>query len=611
MRQTVKYLWLLFLTAGTVSLAAQDVSRILRKDSTSNFWKGILTGPPLAFQGNFGVNVRSYSAFDVSNRQTPLTTAMFANATVQSYRITIPFSFIINNLDQISHPFTKDYFQNYFGNQRDRLTRFGVSPYYKWAKVHLGHRYMNFSDFTLANHNFFGAGVELNPGRLRVSAMAGRLSRAEPQNLALNRPNLPVYERMGWGFKIGYGRGVDYIDAIVFKAKDDPASIALQRDSNTVVLPGENLILGFKGQKQLFKGLHLEFEGARSALTRNVEDERSASQSFFLYNTGVFRQRTSTSFSNAIAAGLRYQFKTYRVGFGYQRIDPRYRSFGAYFFNDDFENLSLQFSGAFKRTFSLSAQAGLQRNNLDNSKPAAFRRLIGSLHAQYNVKTWNFGLNYSNFSSRVDYVLDPEADSLDVVLVSSEASVNLSKTIAKKGGMTQVFMLTGGVQSVNPNIKTPAGGDMTAMYFGNFAWTLHSPTRWQYNLSLDYNRNSLGGMTQNRYGAGARIGKALFENRLDAGIGSQYYRTSGEEGLSDATLLNHFARLQWRVTRRQNLQTQWSLVQNRRKTETETRRFSEVIGTVGYNVQFGYQPFKQTPPEKQTDKKKAPAPIKK
>lgn len=604
MGQMAKYLWLLVLTAGSVSLAAQDVSRMMRKDSSSNFWKGILVGPPFALQGNFGVNLRSYSAFDVNNRQTPFTTTIFANTTVQSYRITIPFSFIINNLDQVSHPFTKDYFSNYFTNQRDRLTRIGISPYYKWARVHLGHRYMNFSDYTLANHNFLGAGVELNPGRLRFSAMAGRLSKAEPQNLALNRPNLPVYERQGWGFKIGYGRGIDYIDAIVFKAKDDPASIALQRDSNSVVLPGENLILGIKGQKQLFKGLNLEFEGARSAITRNVEDDRAAEKPFFLYNTGIFRQRTSTTFSNAVSAGLRYQIKTYRVGFGYQRIDPRYRSFGAYFFNEDFENLTLHFSGAFKRSLSVYAQGGLQRNNLDNSKPAAFRRLIGNLNLQYNRQTWNFGLNYSNFSSKVDYVLDPGADSLDVVLVSSEATANISKTIAKKGGMSQVYMLTGGVQTVNPNIKTPAGGEMTAMYFGNFAWSLHSPTRWQYNISFDYNRNALGGIVQNRFGLGGRIGKGLLDNKLDASIGSQLYRTDAEEGVMGATLLNHYLRLQWRINRRQNLQTQWSFVQNKRETEAETRRFSELIGTVGYNMQFGYHPFKTKTPAPSTYKNK-------
>lgn len=44
----------------------------------------------------------------------------------------------------------------------------GISPSYKWARLHLGDRSLNFSKHTLNAINFRGAGFELRPGKLYV-----------------------------------------------------------------------------------------------------------------------------------------------------------------------------------------------------------------------------------------------------------------------------------------------------------------------------------------------------------------------------------------------------------------------------------------------------------
>jgi hypothetical protein len=40
---------------------------------------------------------------------------------------------------------------------------YGLSPSYKWIKLHFGDRNMEFSPYTLSGHNFYGMGMEINP----------------------------------------------------------------------------------------------------------------------------------------------------------------------------------------------------------------------------------------------------------------------------------------------------------------------------------------------------------------------------------------------------------------------------------------------------------------
>lgn len=112
---------------------------------------------------------------------------------------------------------------------------------------------MNFSKYTLSNLNFFGVGMMLEPDKLRVGAMYGRLAKAEPINLSLITPNLPVYQRIGWGTKIGYGDDKSSVDLILFTAKDDDQSISIPSTYVKQVSPEANLVLGVQLQKLFFE----------------------------------------------------------------------------------------------------------------------------------------------------------------------------------------------------------------------------------------------------------------------------------------------------------------------------------------------------------------------
>ena len=65
------------------------------------------------------------------------------------------------------------------------FNQFGISPTYKWLKVHLGYRNLTFSEFTLSGYTFLGAGVEATPGKFRFGAVYGKFNQNSTYDLAM------------------------------------------------------------------------------------------------------------------------------------------------------------------------------------------------------------------------------------------------------------------------------------------------------------------------------------------------------------------------------------------------------------------------------------------
>ena len=125
----------------------------------------------------------------------------------------------------------------------------------------------------------------------------------------------------------------------------------------------------------------------------------------------------STSKSRAFDAHLNYLIGKANVGIVYENIDPTYRTFGAMYFNNDLENISLTFARPFfKDRISIATQLGYQRDNLKEQKNQTSVRLVGSanLNAKISEKL-NVSGSYSNFTSTTnrrlnefDYIQHPK-----------------------------------------------------------------------------------------------------------------------------------------------------------------------------------------------------------
>ncbi|MBY0425400.1 MAG: hypothetical protein K2Q22_07180, partial [Cytophagales bacterium] len=321
-----------------------------------------------------------------ANRRSPYNYFLSGNLNLSIWGFSIPVSFTYSNQrTQFQQPFNQ----------------FSLSPTYKWAKFYAGYSTMTFSPYTLNGHIFLGGGVQLTPpGLFRCSAMFGRLNQAVEEDTS-NTSVIPYYLRWGGGFKVGVGKGGDGVDATFFMAKDDANSLARPILKNQVK-PMENAVLGISFSKVLFKRLNLSGEYAASALTNNSTDPVTS-----LGSKGAFAIvpavsfKTSTAIYDAYKASLNYAAEKFTLGVGYERINPGYRTLGAYYFNDDLENItgngSIRLMG---NKLALSASVGTQRNNLKNEKMSQMNRFVGSFSLNFSPSPKiSFSASYSNFQS--------------------------------------------------------------------------------------------------------------------------------------------------------------------------------------------------------------------
>ena len=113
---------------------------------------------PFSLSGGVSISTNGYQAINMADRRQPFTWAFSASPTVRIYGLSFPFQvFISSQTRQLGTP----------------LSRYGANPSYKWAKLHLGWRTLNFGQFTLGGQQILGGGAELTPGKWRFGATTG------------------------------------------------------------------------------------------------------------------------------------------------------------------------------------------------------------------------------------------------------------------------------------------------------------------------------------------------------------------------------------------------------------------------------------------------------
>jgi len=334
--------------------------------------------------------------------------------------LNIPLSFNLNNYGaNFSYPSLPN--------------RLSLHPSYKWAKAHIGDVSMSFGPYTLNGHQFTGLGVELSPGRWQVSAMAGRLLKrvdADP-----NIPSLQVgYERWGYGLKTRYEGSTFALGGTIFAARDRDGRISFDIDA-LGIYPKGNIALGLDGSLSLIKDLKLSLE---YGLSRMQQDLRSAEVSYY----------------HALKADVSYSFVGNTLGVGYERIDPGYATLGAYYFNNDYENLTLNYSRSFfDSKLSLALSGGVQRDDLMGQKQEHNKRFVGSAQVGFtpsealsaSVSLSSFQ-SYRNLKSSFDYINArtpyDNLDTLQFTQLSHSLDADISWRLKQSEAQTQTLSAT-------------------------------------------------------------------------------------------------------------------------------------------------------------------------
>ncbi len=475
-----------------------------------------------------------------------------ANREPFSYVLTGNLNFNISGIHNI--PLTFSYTNNKFtNNQPFKFNRLSIHPSYKWVATHIGDVNMTFSPYTLSGHLFTGFGVDLTPaGNFKISAMYGRLIRPVEFD-PLEENNQPAYKRMGYGAKASYAFDFGTLGLTFFSARDEVNSLENPIPIDLDIRPQENTVVSLDGAIKLFDRGTFAIEYATSAFTEDSEaDAADGSQGILSF---LVDEKTSTNYYNALNANINYSVGSGSVGVGYERIDPDYKTLGAYFFNNDFENITLNASQTlFNSKLNLAFSGGLQQDNLDNTKETDFERVVTAVNVGYNAsERLNVTASYSNFQSftnvrdQFDYINQvnqfDNLDTLNFRQVSQSANMNVTYALSQNKERPRNLNLNISYQDTQDSQEQIFSGSTNTIGSSQFyntaaAYSIGFPERdLTATAAINATFNETLDASSTTIGPTLAVNKQFFDKRLRSSFSSSF-NTSASNGDWQNSILN-------------------------------------------------------------------------
>ena len=402
---------------------------------------------PFTITGSIGGSTNFYHSNEPVATRPVFSWNLYGNFTPTVYGVALPFSFVINQ-------YSKSYAQPF--------AQFGLSPTYKWIKLHLGYRSMQLSPVTFDGQSFRGVGLELTPKLFRFGAFYGKLNRKINEDTTSGRYMLPQFSRVAYGVKIGVGNSSNYLDLIYFHAKDDSASAKVI--SKTNYRPQENTVLGSSFKVTVIKKIIFNTDFAISGLTQDISLPAPANDSA---NTGLLKLmdkfvmgNSSTVANWAGQSTLQFLLNNYTTTLGYRRVQPDFKSLGTPYMLNDIEliNWINNFSLA-KGKLNITTAISGQHNNLNRKLTTEMNTLTGNLNINAMLsQRFNLNINYSGYSlQQKDGTLQLK-DSTRLHQDIHQFSLTPSYTIVKT---TKSHTISGNINYMLLDDKNPATSAFT------------------------------------------------------------------------------------------------------------------------------------------------------
>ncbi len=512
----------------------------------------------------------------------------------------VPFTYFLNgninlNISEFYNlPFSFSYSNQKFASSNPfSFNRLSFHPSYKWVATHIGDVSMSFSPYTLSGHQFTGFGADLSPeGAIKFSMMYGRLLKASEYNQA-DPQSEPAYKRMGYGFKTTYTQEKYELGVILFKATDVPNSIKNSVPVALELQPKENVVASLQAKVKLYEKLNVDVEYAASVITQDSEADGEPEKSSVL--NALLDTNASTQSYKAYNAHVTYQVAQGTVGVGYEYVAPEYRTFGAYFFNNDLENITLNASQTiFDGKIAIAVNAGVQRDDLDNTKSSQLQRIVSAANITYTPsEKLNIAGSYSNFQSytniknQFDYINEvvPQSsnlDTLDFQQISQNASLNSNYIFKDTQSTNQNLNLDLSYQEATSR----QGGEVTQngdskFYNASTAYTIGYPER-SLTLSAAFNASysTIGVDDSFIFGPSISANKKFFEKKLRT-TAAISYNQSQSNGIKEAAVTNMRIGSSYSLKKKHNFSL--NLLSQFRTTTTSNQDFTT---TFGYNYVF-------------------------
>lgn len=522
---------------------------------------------PFDINGTFSVFGSYYKVNGIDPRRKDFSWYATGSPIVKLYGVEIPLSFTVSEQER---------------SFRQPFNQFCVSPSYKWAKAHLGYTNLSWSPFSWAGQTAMGVGVELNPGKLRFGALYGRLNRAVEEDLTSPEAITPTYKRTGYAVKVGYGTASSHVDLILLQGKDDPNSLKTV-PTQTEVLAAENTLAALTSKMKFTEHFYWDFDIASSIYTRdsnalNFVDEQSSLKKF----ESLMKINISTQWYNAYQTEVRYEEKSYKIKAKYRRVEPDFQSMGAYYFQTDVENITLEPSAyLFKNKLKISSSIGHQRDNLMNKKSFTTKRIIGNVGLDWTVsQKFGFNIMYSNFSGEQGKGLKipNQATQQSYVSQNMVAMPRLTFVKEKLTHFHTVMLNKQWMVDRNPNTAKLTEYQVDNLNYNSNLIFNKSGFMFGINYLLsifnsDANVNRLNGV-------GLNVSKPFFQNKMNLNVSANGTQQK-LNGKSFADILNITLQNTYNFDQHHGLTLRGTYLDNKAKSATGIS-FNE------YNIDLGY-----------------------
>jgi hypothetical protein len=545
--------------------------------------EAIRSEKPLHFSGGLSLSQIGYSVNGIAARRDPYNYFLSGSLVTELYGMSIPLSFMLSNQNNsFQQPFNQ----------------FGLTPTFKAFTGHLGYASMTFSPYTLNGHIFMGVGADYKPttSKFSISAMYGRLQKAVQADTT-DQNNVPSFRRMAYGLKLGYDHQGDFVHLIAFRAADEPGSLTYIPNDGSL-LPEQNLVLSIQAGKRLGP-ISITGEMAGSAINRDARLQKSEleSKNVFSYTGPLFEHTDASEYYNAYRTNINYNGELFTVGVGYERIDPGYRTLGAYYFNNDLRNITLNASTRLLQDkLNISGNVGTQRNNLDNQETNDMSRFVGSVNVAYAPShKLNLSASYSSFNTytviRSAFTainqVTPTAnlDTLNYTQISQSTSMSASYNASNNPNVMRMLIVNMSYQQATDKQAGEIQDTGSRFINGNVAYSHQvSSLGAGFTLAVNTNFSTAGDLKSSTLGPTVGINKSLLKKKMQTSL-TVSYNTQLINEQRNNNVTNIRLTSGYRISKHHNVSLS-GIVLDKTIIEESSPDFTEYTVTLGYNYNF-------------------------
>ena len=373
------------------------------------------------------------------------------------------------------------------------------------------------------------------------------------------------------------------------KGWDLPGSIERPRDS-VIVNPQENLVLGLNTTQRFLRIFIFSLDLGLSGWTSNLFAEGDTPDDVPKIATKLLKVNYSTQFLAAGKAALSVRIRQLNLRLQYQRIEPDYQTMGAYFFNNDLENITLSPSfSLLKRKMRVNASIGWQRNNLFDDKSNQTNRRINSLQLSYSpVSKLSFSTSYTNFQvtqQQINLIKRDVIDSLQLEQFSNNFSGNVNYNFGSKINRYAISGSYSRQSMSQTNSNELIGNNDSRSLSPSISFRYNNKdTKWGYRAAANYNDFQNSNINSFRWGINASTNKSFADDKFSLS-GSGSYNITKLDGVKGGTTIRFGINGNYKPAEKHSIGFGTTYVRQGSSNE-RIRDFNEFLGSLNYSYAF-------------------------